>query len=40
MKKLGLLTVLLSIKALLEEGETHKALDILNEVIKEAKPKD
>ncbi len=40
MKNLGFLTVLLSIKALLEEGETNKALELLNEVIKEAKKKD
>lgn len=40
MKKLGLLTVLLSIRALLEEGETRKAPDLLNEVINEAKQKE
>lgn len=37
MDELGLLTVLLSLKALLEDGRTEKALELINEVIKEAK---
>lgn len=40
MKESGLLIVLLSLKALLEDGRTEKALEIINEVIKEAKQKD
>lgn len=40
MAGLGLLTVLLSLKALLEDGRTEKALELINEVIKEAKQKD
>lgn len=40
MARLGLLTVLLSIKVLLEDGRTEKALELINEVIKEAKQKD
>ena len=40
MIRLELLTVLLSIKALLEEGKVEKALNLINEVIKEAKQKD
>lgn len=40
MTRLELLTVLLSIKALLEDGKTDKALELINEVIKEAKQKD
>lgn len=38
--RLELLTVLLSIKALLEDGKADKALELINEVIKEAKQKD
>ena len=37
MERLGLLTLLLSLKALLEEGKTDKALELINEVISEAK---
>lgn len=40
MTRLELLTVLLSIKALLEDGKTDKALKLIDEVIKEAKQKD
>ena len=40
MTRLELLTLLLSIKALLEEGKDKKALDLINEVIAEAKRKD
>lgn len=40
LNRLGLLTLLLSIKALLEEGKTEKALELINEVIAEAKRKD
>ena len=39
MTRLELLTVLLSLKALLEENKTDKALDLINELIKEAKRK-
>ena len=35
--RLELLTVLLSLKALLETGNTEKALELINDVIKEAK---
>jgi hypothetical protein len=38
--RLELLTVLLSIKALLETGNKEKALELVNEVISEAKRKD
>lgn len=37
MERLGQLTLLLSLKALLEEGKTDKALELINEVISEAK---
>ena len=37
--RLELLTVLLSLKALLEENKTDKALDLIAELIKEAKRK-
>lgn len=40
LNRLELLTLLLSIKALLEEGKTEKALELINEVIAEAKRKD
>lgn len=40
MTRLELLTLLLSIKALLESNNTEKALELINEVIKEAKIKD
>ena len=40
MTRLELLTLLLSIKALLESNNTDKALELINEVIKEAKSKD
>ena len=39
MTRLELLTVLLSLKALLEENKTEKALDLIDELIKEAKRK-
>ena len=39
MTRLELLTVLLSLKALLEENKTEKALDLIEELIKEAKRK-
>ena len=35
--RLELLTMLLSLKALLEEGKLEKALELINEVIAEAK---
>ena len=38
--RLSLLTVLLSIKALLESNNVDKALELINEVIAEAKQKD
>lgn len=37
MTRLELLTLLLSIKALLESNNTEKALELINEVITEAK---
>ena len=37
MTRLELLTLLLSLKALLESGNTEKALELVNEVITEAK---
>lgn len=40
MTRLELLTVLLSIKALLESDNKDKALELINEVIAEAKSKD
>lgn len=40
MTRLEILTLLLSIKALLEDGKPEKALEIINEVITEAKRKD
>ncbi len=40
MTRLELLTLLLSIKALLESDNTEKALELINEVIDEAKRKD
>ncbi len=40
MTRLELLTVLLSLKVLLEKGETEAALELINEVIAEAKRKD
>lgn len=40
MARLELLTVLLSIKALLESDNQDKALELINEVIVEAKRKD
>ncbi len=40
MTRLELLTVLLSIKALLESDNKDKALELINEVIAEAKQKD
>ena len=40
MTRLELLTLLLSIKALLESDNTDKALELINEVIDEAKRKD
>lgn len=39
MTRLELLTVMLSIKALLESGNSDKALELINEVISEAKRK-
>lgn len=40
MTRLEILTLLLSIKALLEENKVAKALEIINEVIAEAKRND
>ena len=40
MTRLELLTLLLSIKALLESNNKEKALELINEVISEAKRKD
>lgn len=40
MTRLELLTLLLSIKALLESDNKEKALELINEVIDEAKRKD
>ena len=40
MTRLELLTLLLSLKAVLETGNTEKAMEILEEVIHEAKKKD
>lgn len=40
MTRLELLTLLLSIKALLEGDNKEKALELINEVIAEAKRKD
>lgn len=40
MTRLELLTLLLSLKALLESNNTDKALELINEVIAEAKRKD
>ena len=40
MTRLELLTLLLSLKALLESDNTEKALELINEVIAEAKRKD
>ena len=40
MTRLELLTVLLSIRALLESDNKDKALELINEVIAEAKRKD
>lgn len=37
MTRLELLTLLLSLKALLEDNKADKALDLINEVIAEAK---
>lgn len=39
MTRLELLTVLLSLKALLEDNKVEKALELINEVIAEAKNK-
>ena len=39
LSRLELLTLLLSIKALIESNNTDKALELINEVIKEAKMK-
>ena len=40
MTRLELLTLLLSIKALLESDNKEKALELINEVINEAKRKE
>ena len=40
MTRLELLTLLLSLKALLESENNEKALELINEVISEAKRKD
>ncbi len=40
MSRLEILTLLLSLKALLESNNTDKALELINEVITEAKRKD
>lgn len=40
MTRLELLTLLLSLKVLLEDDNKAKALELINEVIREAKRKD
>ncbi len=40
MTRLELLTLLLSLKALLESGNTEKALELINDVIAEARRKE
>ncbi len=40
MTRLELLTVMLSIRALLKSGNTEEALELVDEVIREAKRKD
>lgn len=40
MSRLEILTLLLAIKALLESNNTDKALELIDEVIKEAKRKE
>ena len=40
MTRLELLTLLLSLKILLEDNKTEKALELISEVIDEAKRKD
>lgn len=40
MTRLEILTLLLSLKALLESGNNEKALELINEVISEAKRKE
>ena len=40
MARLEILTIMLSLKALLESGNTEKAKEVIEEVIKEAKRKD
>lgn len=40
MTRLELLTLLLSLKALLEDDKKEKALELINEVISEAKRSD
>lgn len=39
-RRLDLLTLLLSLKALLEEDKTEKAIELIKEVISEAKRED
>ncbi len=40
MTRLELMTILLSLKALLEENKVDKALEVINQVIAEAQRKD
>ncbi len=40
MTRLELMTILLSLKALLEDGKIEKALEVINQVIAEAQRKD
>lgn len=40
MARLEILTIMLSLQALLETGNTEKAKEVIEEVIKEAKTKD
>lgn len=40
MTRLEFLAVILSLKALLEENKPEKALELINQLVKEAKSKD
>jgi pentatricopeptide repeat protein len=37
MTRLEVMTVLLSLKALLEKGDSEKALEVINEILEEAR---